>query len=137
MPAGEEPAVDGISARGISNGGMAMRILPINNNNNIKFDGQLKLNTRNMDIIDVNLFKYHSSDICEFVQKQKYDYKIEKAFNQIHVLLEENGKNLNEQLVIDYVDGNGHKHLKKVLEAIKSVTERQNNIDSYCNAKKI
>ena len=114
-----------------------MKILPINNNNNIKFEGQLKLNTRNMDIIDINLFKYHSSDICEFVQKQKYDYKIEKAFNQIHVLLEENGKNLNEQLVIDYVDGNGHKHLKKVLDAIKSVTERQDNINSYCNAKKI
>lgn len=91
--------------------------------NKPNFTGQLRLNLRNMDIIDVNLFKYRSSDIVEFTDKQKYDYKIEKVYNQIHLLVEKNGKRLAERLVSNYTDGNGHKHLKNVLKAIKDVTK--------------
>ena len=114
-----------------------MKVLPINNvNNNTKFQGQLKLNTSNMDIIDLNLFQYHSGDICEYVKQQKYDYTIEKAFNQIHVFLEEKGKNIAERVVTDYTDGNGYKHLNKVFDAIKSVTKHQDNRYSDCFAIK-
>lgn len=108
-----------------------------NINYNKNFKGQLKLNAHQMDIIDLNLFKYHSGDICEFVQKQKYDYTIERAFNKIHVYLEEKGQQIAECLVMDYIDGNGHKHKDKVFDAIKTITNRYNNRSSDCIAVKI
>ena len=101
---------------------MQVYALSCQNYHTNNFKGQLKLNPRNMDIIDWNLFNDHSGDIAEFVQKQKYDYIIQKTFNRIHVLLEEQGKFIDERLVANYTDGKGNKHIEKVFDVIKRFT---------------
>ena len=65
-------------------------------NNKQTFNGQFKLNPKNMDIFDLNLLKYKSRDIVDFVQKQKYDYTVSKAFNEMYVAIQEKGKQINE-----------------------------------------
>ena len=101
-----------------------MQVQAINTfNNQQTFKGQFKLNPQNMDIFDLNLLKYKSEDIVDFVQKQKYDYTVSKAFNEMYVAIEEKGKQIDEYMVEKYKDRNGNRSLERIFDTIKKITK--------------
>ena len=87
------------------------------------FNGQFKLNPQNMDIFDLDLLKYKSGDIVDFVQKQEYDYTVSKAFNEMYVAIEKNGKQIDEYMVEGYKDKHGTRSLERIFDTIKIITK--------------
>ena len=107
-----------------------MKVQPISNyyaqNNKYNrphFKGQVKLRSEGLNVFDINLLKEKSAEIIEFAKKQKYNYVISKEFKMINVIMEENGREIDKWLVLGYEDKYGNRHVEKIFDTIKSMTE--------------
>ena len=97
-------------------------ISAINGFCNANFTGKVKFNPKNMDKLDLELFKTEKEDLIEYAKTQKFDYTVSKQINRIFVSLEENNNVLNQYWVKDFQDRQGGRSIAKVLTTMRKMT---------------